>query len=84
MTIGQHINNARLKKGITLDELAKRSNVPKDTIGSWIYENRTPRVDRLFDLADALEISIDELVGHDLTKNQKISILKSFLEELKD
>ena len=84
MTIGQHINAARVSKGYTLDALAEKSGIPRDTLTGWIYDNRIPRIDRLICVADAMEISVDELVGHELKKKQKISIIKSFLEELKD
>jgi transcriptional regulator with XRE-family HTH domain len=63
MTIGQHINKARLDKDLTLDELAEKSGIPKDTIVSWIYGSHMGSIDRIIDLADALEISLDELVG---------------------
>lgn len=63
MTIGQHINFARLECNLTLDELAAMSNVSKSTIASWIYHDHYPTIDLLIRVADALEISLDKLVG---------------------
>lgn len=71
MTIGQHINLARNKQNITLDQLAEMSNVSKNTIVSWIYHDHHPDIELLIKIADALNISLDELVGRNTTKSKK-------------
>lgn len=65
MTVGQHINNARNKRGITIDELAEKANVSRDTICGWIYRDNHPSVVLLMAVADVLEMSLDELVGRE-------------------
>ena len=63
MTIGQRINLARNNKNITIEELALKSRVSKNTINSWIYRGAHPDIELLVCVADVLEISLDELVG---------------------
>ena len=70
MTIGQHINLARYKRNITLDKLAEKSNVSKNTIVGWIYRGAHPDIELLIAVADALQMSLDELVGREPIKEK--------------
>lgn len=63
MTIGERINAARKARGITIDELAKKSYVSRNTIVSWIYYGRHPDIELLICVADVLQMSLDEIVG---------------------
>lgn len=63
MTIGQHINLARKRKKLTLQQLAELSDVSINTIVGWIYYDTHPDIVLLCSVADALNISLDELVG---------------------
>lgn len=63
MTIGQRINQLRQDKNMTLQELAERSDMSMHTIIGWIYQGHHPDVLLLCDIADVLEVSLDELVG---------------------
>lgn len=63
LTIGQYINIARNKRNMTLNQLAEKSGVPKDTICSWIYHGHYPSIVLLICVADALDMSLDEVVG---------------------
>lgn len=63
MTYGQYINLARNKKNLTVKQLAEKSNVCEGTLASWIYHGHHPDIELLIRVADALEISLDELVG---------------------
>lgn len=69
LTIGQHINLVRNKRDITLDQLAEISGVSKNTIVSWIYYDHHPDIELLIKVADALDVSLDELVGR--RKNER-------------
>ena len=70
MTIGQHINLARNKRNITIDELVEKSGVSKWTICSWIYQGHEPTITLLICVADVLNISLDELVGRTYKDNE--------------
>lgn len=63
MTIGQHINLVRNKKNLSLDQLSEISGVSKNTIVSWIYQGHHPDIFLLICVADALNVTLDELVG---------------------
>jgi len=68
MTIGQRINFARYERNMSLDELAQKSNVSKNTIVGWIYKGYHPDIELLIRIADTLKMSLDELVGRNERK----------------
>ena len=65
MTVGQHINNARKKRGMSIDELAAKAYVSRNTIVGWIYCDHHPDIELLIAVADVLQMSLDELVGRE-------------------
>lgn len=78
MTIGQQINLIRNKRNITLDQLAMMSGVSKSTINSWIYRDKYPNLEPLMKVANALKVSLDELVGRDVKydRDTALAVLK--------
>lgn len=70
MTIGQRINFARYERNMALDELAKKSHVSKNTIVGWIYRGSHPDIELLIAVADVLDMSLDELVGRQMSTKQ--------------
>ena len=69
MTIGQRINFARYDREMSLDELAEKSNVSKNTIVGWIYRGAHPDIELLIAIADVLDMTLDELVGRNERKD---------------
>lgn len=63
MTTGQHIRTARQKAGMTQAQLAERLGIPYQSIGQWERDVRNPKLDTLKRIADALNISIQDLMG---------------------
>lgn len=63
MTIGQSIKHARIERGITQSELSKISGVQQPLISLWESDKFAPGAFNLICIADALDMSIDELVG---------------------
>ena len=63
MTIGQRINLIRYQRNMTVDELAEKANVSKHTINAWLYQGYNPHIESLIQIADAFDMSLDELVG---------------------
>lgn len=61
--IGKCINIARVRRGMTLHELSKKAHISLHTLESWFYHNHTPTIELLCHVADALELSIDEVIG---------------------
>lgn len=53
-------------------QFSRDSEIPKRTIQEIIYgKNKNPRIDTLMKIASALNISIDDLIYKDLTKENK-------------
>lgn len=68
MTVGQHINQFRIRENMTLVQFAGKANISKDTLNSWIYRGVHPDIDALISIADAFGVSLDELVGRNYDK----------------
>ena len=65
MTIGQRIRDARKNAGMTQTELAKKLNIPFQSISQWERDLRNPKFDTIQRIADALEIHPFDLMGID-------------------
>jgi transcriptional regulator with XRE-family HTH domain len=68
MSIHESIFIERLKelikqKGLEQKQLGERIGVPQQTINSWFRGQATPKLSKLCELADALNVSLDYLVG---------------------
>ena len=66
LTIGQAMRKARKRKGITGKQLAERTGYHPNIVVRWEKDQTTPMITSVIDVADALGISIDELVGHEV------------------
>lgn len=71
MTIGEAIRKAREARGYSMQKLAERSGINIITIYNWEHERASPTAYSLICVADALEISLDELVGRNYVDNCK-------------
>jgi len=68
--LAQTIRKLRLKKGLSQEKLARLADISNATlvkIESGVAKE--PTITTVFKIADALEISIDELVGRVKKKN---------------
>mgnify|MGYP001578021535 CR=1 FL=1 len=66
MTFGQKITSVRKQKKISQAELGKLSGVNGDIVGKYERDEMKPSIETAKKLADALEVSLDYLVGGDL------------------
>ncbi len=64
MNIARKIRSFRLSRRMTIKEVAARIGVPPSTYRDWEY-GRKINAEKLQTLADAFEISMDELTGRD-------------------
>lgn len=64
--IGKAIKDNRIAQKYTQKQLAQRIGVTHAAISYWENGVNVPNVKDCWLLADALGISIDELVGHDV------------------
>ncbi len=60
---GNKIQMARLKKGLSLAELAKKSKVSAATISKIEKGERSFRMSTFFSIGEALEVNFSTLVG---------------------
>lgn len=63
MTFGQKIAFVRKQKKMSQAQLGKASNISGDIVGKYERDEMKPNIDTAKKLADALEISLDYLVG---------------------
>jgi transcriptional regulator with XRE-family HTH domain len=62
-TIGEKIRALRIKKGLTQKALANRIGVQESTLSRYEHDKRSYQWDGLIRLADALDTSVDYLLG---------------------
>jgi transcriptional regulator with XRE-family HTH domain len=72
-----------MKEGkITQSELAKHLNVKQQTVSQYVNDITQPDINTLIKIADFFDMTIDELVDRDKTKDYH-SIKKSAIREIK-
>jgi transcriptional regulator with XRE-family HTH domain len=71
MTIGEKIKTLRLENNWSQKDLSKQLDLKQSTVANYEKDVRTPNVDILVKLADVFKISMDEMVGYELTGNQR-------------
>ena len=63
MTFGEHITTLRKRKGISQADLGKSVGTSGDIIGKYERDEVKPSIEVAAKIADALEVSLDFLVG---------------------
>ena len=71
MTVGEAMRMAREKANYSRKELSKLSGINAYNIGQYELDRNNPRIDVVELLADALGISIDEYIGHEVKAGGK-------------
>lgn len=74
MNIGERIVIARTNAGLTQAELAKRMNIPYQTIGHWERNMSSPKFSSLERLADALGINVETLICGQAAEGMKDTV----------
>ena len=62
-TIGYRISKARRYKNMNQKELASKANIPEGSLSRYENDIREPKAGALVQIADALEVSTDYLLG---------------------
>lgn len=69
-TQGEYMRKAREDAGLTIGDLARASGISRETISALERNvNRFGTIYTISKLADALGLSIDEYVGHEVVKH---------------
>lgn len=64
MSFGEKIATIRKKKGLSQEELAKKVGIISVTIGRYERDEIKPSIDTAAKIAEALDTSLDYLVGN--------------------
>jgi transcriptional regulator with XRE-family HTH domain len=62
LPIGEAIRHVRKTKGLTCSELARRAHISRSTVSMLEHGHKTPRLDLLIRLANALGVEPHKLV----------------------
>ncbi|WP_456440305.1 helix-turn-helix domain-containing protein [Psychroserpens sp.] len=79
MTLGQHITKLRKQKKLSQNDLGKEIGTSGDIIGRYERDEVKPSIEVASKIADALEVSIDFLVGK-VTVEVDNNLLKRVIE----
>lgn len=69
LTIGESIKKARVERGYSRIRLADKAQITFQTLCKWEKGETYPNIFNLIPVADALNISLDELVGRTVASN---------------
>jgi len=58
----ERLRMLREKAGLSVDELAEKSGIPKNTLYEWESDNRTPGIDRFPQIAETLGVTVRALL----------------------
>lgn len=61
-----NLKKLREEKGLSQNKLAEKIGVNQTTIARWEDDNRVPTIDNAIDVAEALNVSLPDLLGKDL------------------
>src|SRR5271156_1294402 len=71
MTFGEQVVTLRKRKGISQGELGKQVGTSGDIIGKYERDEVKPSIEEASKVADALEVSVDFLLGKTTTEIDK-------------
>ncbi len=59
---GRNIKDICREQGVSVEDIASVLGVSSQTIYSWFSSKKMPTVDHLIELADVLDVTVDELL----------------------
>ena len=69
------LSNLRRGSGLTMEQLAKKLGVSKQTVSNWENGNIMPSVDAVEKMADFFSVSVDYLLGRGDCGNKGVMYL---------
>lgn len=84
MEINKRIKNIMNEKGLTQKELSLKANITEASMSKYLSGDRIPRIDVIVNIANALEVSVDSLLGGNATQINNLSEAKLVLARGKD
>ena len=68
--LNENLSKVRKDRGLTQEALASKLNVVRQTISKWENGTAVPDADTLCKIADALDVSVAELLGETKDKDE--------------
>ena len=82
--LGENIKTLRTQKGYSQEALAEKLHVVRQTVSKWEKGLSVPDAEMLTRLADALEVSVSELLGTPLPPENDINEVAVQLARIND
>ena len=70
MTLGEKIKEQRTAHGLSQETLAEAMGVSRQAVTKWEADQSAPSSEKLIALAKLFHISLDELIGNEVTHNE--------------
>lgn len=81
--LAKNIEKYRQRSGLTLEQLAEKSYIALNTLKGFLYRGENdPRVSTLINLANALDCTVNDLIGYRKAKKSEES--ERILLEIKE
>lgn len=77
MTLGQRIKEEREQRQWTQDYLAETLNVSRQAVSKWESDNSYPDIDRLVQISNLFNVTLDSLIKSDESLKKSIVIKKN-------
>lgn len=74
MKLQDNLIQLRKQKGYSQEELAYQLGISRQSVSKWESGMSTPELDRLIEIADLYEVSLDELIRGETTLKQEFQI----------
>ena len=74
--LAENIRTYRKERGFTQEQLAEALGVTTGAVYKWEAEKSLPEIGMLVELADFFDVSVDVLLGYEIRRNDKDSIVE--------
>ena len=82
MSLGNHLFQARKKKGLSQEEVAEKLGISRQTVSKWETDETLPDIRQSKRLAVLYGVSLDELVDWTKAWSKKYPILARYQKEV--
>ena len=82
MNLGDHLFQARTKKGLSQENVAERLGVSRQTVSKWELNETLPDIRQAKSMATLYGLTLDELIEWDADMQEIQEIIEKTSEEL--
>ena len=84
MSLGNHLFDARKKKGLSQEEVAEKLGISRQTVSKWETDESLPDIRQSKRLAVLYGLSLDELVEFDIDVKEIQEVIDRTSEQVSD